>query len=372
MKRNALKLGGKLDRYVGRLFLLSYLAAFFLVVGLALILELAVELDDFLAPDAGGETPSLLLIGRYFALRIPFLYLDMSPYVTLVAGLFTAAKLTRFNEVVAALGAGVSVRRLFAPVLLIASLMAGGMFLLREWATTEIGAQRTALRDRLEEKRPHPVLENFFVYARTGQRVHVQEYHLGGPEPGAPQPEIRVLTCQFQKEGRQVYLLAERARPGPDGTWLLEGAERIEADDAELRESAPERLDDVRFTTEDVLLSHKGREEPMALSFSESQRLLERDPTNAQYRTLLHYHMSFPLAGVVLLLVGLPFVLRQERGRAGERVAKGFFLCVGYFGVEFVARTLGLQGQLGPLFASWLPIVGFGALGLVLFLGQRS
>ena len=100
--------------------------------------------------------------------------------------------------------------------------------------------------------------------------------------------------------------------------------------------------------------------------------LLERDPTNARYRTLFHYHVTFPLAGVVLLLVGLPFVLGQERGKAGERVGKGFFLCVAYFGFEFVTRTLGLQGGLGPLFASWLPVISFGALGLVLFSGQRS
>ena len=100
--------------------------------------------------------------------------------------------------------------------------------------------------------------------------------------------------------------------------------------------------------------------------------LLRGDPSNMQYRTLLQYHITFPLAGLILLAVGLPFALGQERGRAGERVAKGFFLCAAYFAFEFAVRTLGLQGQIGPLFAGWVPVLTFGALGTVLFGSMRS
>ncbi len=365
MRPGFLRIGGFLDRYVAKLFAQSYLAAFLLVVGLVLILELAAGIDDYLEPDENGEAPPLLLVVEYFLLRIPFLYLDMSPYVTLVAGLFTATKLTRFREVVAALAAGVSVRRLFAPVLLGATLLAGGMFLLREWATTSIGQRRAALHDRLKERREAPVLENFFVVTPTGQRVQIQEYHVGDRE-------IRRLTCQFRDGERQVRVFAQRATPLEGGRWQLEGAERRELDANGLSKTAPTLLEDVRFETADVELSYRGRNEPMTLSFRESRGLLEREPRNRQYRTLLHHHMSFPLAGVVLLLVGLPFVVRQERGKAGERVAKGFFLCLMYFGIEFVFRTLGLQGQIPPLFSAWLPVLGFGALGSVLFFGQRS
>jgi len=372
MRVGYLRVGGRLDRYVARLFLLSYLAAFFLVVGLMVIMDMAVQIDEIVQPDEAGNTPSSWAIAQLFALKVPFLYLEMSPYVTLVAGLFTAAKMTRHGEVVAALGAGVSVRRLLAPVLCGASLLAVGMFALRELATREIGTRRDALEDRLKEKRPVQVLENFFVLADTGQRVHLQEYRLGGAGPGAQPAEIRGLSCRFEQGDRQVYLVAGRALPVGAGRWALEDAERLEAGVRTQETTYPELLDDVRFSPTDVELSYRGRERPMGLSFSESRVLLERDPSNAQYRTLFHYHVAFPLAGVVLLLVGLPFVLRQERGKAGERIAAGFFLCVGYFGFEFVTRTLGLQGQLGPLFASWLPVVGFGALGVVLYATQRS
>ena len=371
MRIGVLAVGGRLDRYVARLFVLSYLAAFFLVVGLFLIMDMAVNLDEYMRPEESGEAPSALMVARYYALQLPFLYLQMSPYVTLVAGMFTAAKLTRYNEVVAALAAGVSVRRLIAPIFLGAGLLAAGMFALREWATEELGARRDVLLDRLRERRPVPVYEDFWVRDRQRRLVRVTEYRPAGLDGG--QPEIRKLGVLFDAgAARQVAIVADVATPLSDGRWALVGGYRRQTD-VQAQPMVPiDVLEEVRFTPADVELAWKGREHPMELSFSESWALLQRDPTNVQYRTLFHYHLTFPLAGLVLLAVGLPFVVQHERGKAGERIAMGFFLCAVYFGGEFVARTLGLQGQLGPLHAGWLPVLAFGALGAVLLGSMRS
>ena len=122
----------------------------------------------------------------------------------------------------------------------------------------------------------------------------------------------------------------------------------------------------------DFATAHRGHEAPLELSFAEATDLHERDPDNLQYRTVRQVHLTFPLAGLVLLLVGLPFVVGQERGRGVERVATGALLCTIYFAVDFVARSLGLTGQIGPIYAAWFPLVLFGSLGLVLYASMRS
>ena len=91
MRPRALFLGSRLDRYVARLFALAYGAAFFLVVGLFVIIDMATHLDEYLSPDKSGYSPPTSLVGEFYLLQLPFLYLQMSPYVTLVAGMFTAA-----------------------------------------------------------------------------------------------------------------------------------------------------------------------------------------------------------------------------------------------------------------------------------------
>jgi len=369
MKCGGLLVGGRLDRYVARLFGLSYLSAFLLVVGLYLVVDMAANLDDYVRASEAGDSPSSILVASYYALQLPFLYLQMSPYVTLVAGMFTAAKMARFNEVVAALNAGVGGQRLLAPIFFGATLLAVGMFVLREWATNELGARRDVLHDRLTERRDVPVHENFWVYDRAGRPVHLMEYR---PAVDGSEPEIRGLSVHYVHAEGGVSIAADVARPLSDGRWALTGGQRQETHEHAQPITPLETLDEVRFTPEDVALAWKGRANPMELSFSESRKLARRDPTNVQYRTLLQHHLTFPLAGLVLLGVGLPFVVRYERGKAGERIAVGFFLCVGYFGMEFAARTLGLQGQLGPLHAGWLPVLVFGALAVVLLGSMRT
>ena len=171
----------------------------------------------------------------------------------------------------------------------------------------------------------------------------------------------------------------------PGEITLLDVVEAIEGPEPafrcdEIRQRGPTALAPSTYTVRcgihsvmlEAELAWKAREHPMDLSHGELTDLLAREPTNLQYRTLVQYNLTFPLAGLVLLLVGIPFVVGDERGKGGERIARGFLLCVAYFGVDFVARTLGLQGAVGPVFSGWLPLVLFGSLGAVLTAYMRS
>jgi len=371
MRFRSLPLGARLDRYVLGLFGVSYLAAFFLVVGLFLILDMATHLDDYLAPDKAGNTTPFTTVLGFYLLQVPFLYLQMAPYVTLIAGLFTGAHLARANEVVAALNAGLSVRRLFLPLYLAAGLLALGVFALREGATANLGRERELLLEHFKKKdRGAPTrVENLVVRDREGRTVMVHEYEVGAlPAEG----RIRGLSALYTRGDARVSVAAAEAAPVSGGRWALVDGQRIEDDGRQRRVVAADLEDDLRFTPQDVELAWKAREHPLDLSTGELGQLLARDPTNLQLRTLRQYGLTFPLAGLVLLLVGLPFVVTHERGKAGERIARGFLLCVAYFLVDTVARNLGLQGLVGPVFSGWLPLVLFGSLGAVLTASMRS
>ena len=370
MRTRTLPFGSRLDRYVARLFTFSYGAAFFLVVGLFVIIDMATNLDEYLARDKTGYAPSTALVGEYFLLQLPFHFLQMSPYVTLVAGLFTAARLASSNEVVAALGAGISARRLLLPVYLGAAVMAGGVFVLRERATQELGRRRDLLQDHLKERRSEPEIEQLLIPVRRNTPVTVRDYVI------MPEPSESVarggLSLQSREDGRIISFDASSARRLSGCRGALENGRRLEDEGGKRQQRKIDVLDDPRFTPAEVELAWKAREHPMDLSYAELANLLAREPTNLQYQSLLQYNLTFPLAGLVLLLVGLPFLVGSERGKAGERIARGFLLCVAYFGVDFVARTLGCQGAVGPVFSGWFPLVLFGSLGAVLTATMRS
>lgn len=369
MNGRGLRLGGRLDRYVGALFVSSYATAMLIVVGLFLVLDLAGKIDEYIEPlKDGSPTPSLLIV-RYYLLHIPFLFLQVGPFVTLVASLFSVSKLLRHRENVGALAAGVSAQRLLLPVLVLAGLAGLGMFSLREGLTASLANRRDALRYVLEEKSYDRVYRDLFVRDLSGSVVHLHEFR---PATGTPPfAEVRGFRAVLARSNEWVNIEADRAvyvRRGDGTGWRLENGTR-----RDLAGTQPiTMLDGFEFTPELALTVARAHEAPLDLSYSETRTMTRRDPDNVAYQTLLHYEVTFPIANVVLVLVGVPLLMRNERRRAAAGLAAGALLCISYFATDLVFRNLGLQASLDPRMAAWIPILFFGSLGIVLFDSMRT
>jgi lipopolysaccharide export LptBFGC system permease protein LptF len=381
MTSRGLRIGGRLDRYVGGLFVSSYATAFLLVVGLFLILDMASNIDGYVEPWPDGRRAPSFLIVRFYLLQIPFLFLQVAPFVTLVAGLFTVSKLKRVNETVAALASGVSSWRLLAPVFVLGIACGLGMFGMREIASRTIANRRDVLRFVLEEQSYDTVYTNLRIRDLNGSVVLVDEFRPAtplppeaGPVPVPPAPELKGLQAVLRSRTHWSETQAQRAVYLPRDSrmgWKLDGGHREDVAGAQ-KEEALEWLDGFEFSPELAISSWRARENPLELSFSEVRELARRDPDNVKFQTLLQYHLTFPLANIVLLLVGLPLLMRHDGGRRGVGLAASVILCVCYFSADFVMRNMGMKGTLDPLFAAWLPILIFGSLGLVLYDSMQS
>lgn len=367
--RRRLPLGSRLDRYVAARFAGSYAAALGLILGLFVVLELAGNVDRWFEPwEDGSAVPGIVLL-RYCVVNLPYTLLRTAPFVTLVAGMFTVNRLLRKNEVAAVLSAGISAHRLLLPVYLGGAMAAGAMFFLREAVGHGLADRRDELRDVLEEHRTERVLESVVVRDLSGSIVVLERFW---PEPaGGGPPTVEGLTVRLRREGRYLRVDAPRAQ-WRDGALVLEGGRRTRLDDEEAAVEDVEVLEGFEISPEIALTYARAHAEPLELSFSEIQELIRREPDHPAWLTLWHYHLTFPLANLVLLLVGMPLMFTYERGGGSERMALGGLLCVFYFGVDFVLRSLGLAGGLSPVLASWVPVLLFGSLGVVLTEGIRS
>ena len=364
---------GRLDSYVGGLFLSSFATALLAMVGLFLLLELSTKLDNYLEPwDDGSHAPLSALVG-YLLWTIPGLFLQMAPFATLAAGLFTAAHLQRVNETVGILSAGTSARSLLRPVLLGGLLVALGMAGLRERGLGICVDRKEAALDILHNQRFERTYKNLLVRDEEGNVVRLDRYYPGNDDTP---PRARGLTATFQEKDGWMSIEASRAvwvsaagdghALDEEGHWRLEDGVRHRLG-REQTEEPVERLERVHFTPSIALASHRARRDSQDLSLAEVRALERRDGNNVLYPTLRQIHLTFPLTNIVLLLLGLPLVMRQPRSRAPRGIALACLLCLFYFATDFVLRSLGLQGSLSPLLATWLPILFFGSLGCVTF-----
>ncbi|MEO1697061.1 MAG: LptF/LptG family permease [Planctomycetota bacterium] len=375
--RRPLPLFGRLDRYVVLHFVQSYLTAMLLMTGLFMVIDMASNLDDYLEAWDDGTTVPASVLARYYVLNLPYLFLQVGPFVTLIAGMFTVSKMLKAREVTAILGAGVSARRMLVPLFLAGTGLALGMFGLREALGYGVAEARDSLRFVLEEQRFDERYDSLAVLEEGGATVLMESFYPGNE---SDPPRIEGLTTILRRDsdrGVTKYIRVDAPSAVWNGeTWdLTDGVRKIidlDEPSRQLSREPVDRLDGYRFTPEVALTFRRAYDAPLELSFGEVRELMARDPSDTSYQTLWHYHLTFPLANVILLLVGIPLMFTYERGKGTDRIAVGGLLCVFYYAADFVFRTLGIKGQLSPLLSAWIPVLVFGAIGVMLYDSLRS
>ncbi len=371
MSGRGLTVGGRIDRYVARLFLTSFATALLIVVGLFLVFDVATNLDSFVEPLKDGTKMPGSLIVRYYVLTIPFLYLQAGPFVTLLAGMFTVSKLLKHNETTAALAAGVSARRLLAPVVVGAVLAAAGMFALRETLASTLANDRERVLYVLENKQTDQVYTGVHMRTLNGSVVTLSEFR---PRTGKP-PVAEARGLSVISSVSQLWQInADRAvfvrKSDGSASWQLEKGVRKDF----AGEQPVDELEGFDFTPDLVLTYCRaaGPAHVLDLSYSEARELAQRSPDDRLYQMVLQYHVTFPLGNIVLVLIGLPLLMHHERRRGARNLAAGSCLCILYFAADFVFRKLGMENALEPKMAAWMPILVFGSLGIVLFDSMKS
>jgi lipopolysaccharide export LptBFGC system permease protein LptF len=82
----------------------------------------------------------------------------------------------------------------------------------------------------------------------------------------------------------------------------------------------------------------------------------------------LNMRLSSPLGNIVLLLLGLPFVLRRNLKSPFLAVLIAIAITGAYFALGLVAATFAQEGRfLTPLTGAWAPIIVFGPVAVLLF-----
>jgi lipopolysaccharide export LptBFGC system permease protein LptF len=81
----------------------------------------------------------------------------------------------------------------------------------------------------------------------------------------------------------------------------------------------------------------------------------------------LHNRLAMPLAPLVLLLLGIPFVAITQRQNLFVGVGACLLISTGYYVLVFLCLDGGVRSEISPALAGWLPPLVFGSLGFVLF-----
>src|SRR5436305_10010015 len=114
-----------LDRYVLRNFLQAYIYCIVGFISIWLIFDISDNISTFIDQNFG-----LLRVIHYYLTQVPQIFVILLPVSLLLALLFCLGRMSRSNEIVSMLTAGVSIPRLLAPLIGMGLLTVAGSFAL--------------------------------------------------------------------------------------------------------------------------------------------------------------------------------------------------------------------------------------------------
>jgi lipopolysaccharide export system permease protein len=358
-----------LDRYVVRNFLQVYLYCIAGFISIWLIFDISDNISTFIEEHIG-----LRLVAQYYATQVPQIFIILLPVSLLLALLFTLGRMSRANEIVSMLTAGISLPRVLFPLIGIGLLTVGVSMALNYSLAPHAELARKALLSQARG-RPEAFVEGQIFRNRTDARTwFIQSFRLGGNAFN----NVQVLQ-QDANDNIVTNYVATRAFYRPETkTWDLENAKVVHYDhagnivDEEIYPSlkvehwseTPFRLGSANVRAE--FLSLPELREYLHFNSDFPATLL------APFRTHLQYRLALPWTCLVVVCIAAPLGIGYSRRGVLSSVAAAVILV---FSMNFLVQlflALGEGDRVSPWIAAWTPNLLFTAIGLYLFYLRAS
>ena len=354
-----------LDRYVLRLFLQAYLYCIAGFFSIWFIFDVSDNISTFL-----DQRVSRMLILKYYLTQMPQILVILLPVALLLALLFSLGRMSRSNEVVSMLTAGVSLPRIIAPLLLAGLLTtAASTFLNYSLAPHADYARKKLLEDPQSHRQQLGLLAQIFRNRTDNRTWFIQQFH-----PGENVFNTVHVVQQDARDNIVTNYIATRAVYHPDThAWDFQSVKVVNYDEAgNITHSIPyaESLVITDWSETPFRLSSANLRAEY-LSVPELQDYLQFNsdfPATllAPFATHLEYRLALPWGCLVVALIAAPLGIGYSRRGILSSVAAAILLvfAMNFFTHLFLA--LGEGARIPDWAAAWTPNLVFGFLGLIL------
>ena len=358
-----------LDRYVIRNFLQVYVYCIAGFISIWLIFDVSDNISTFIDEHVG-----LLLVARYYATQIPQVLIILLPVSLLLSLLFALGRMSRANEIVSMLTAGISLPRVLLPLIGMGLLTVGASMVMNySLAPHAELARKTFLSEA--QARPSRYIQGQIFRNRTDLRTWFIQNFL---PRGSTFNNVQVLQ-QDANDNIITNYVASRASYRPETkTWDLENVKVVHYDHAGniVDEQIHPSLK-IEHWSETPFRLGSANERAEFLSLPELREYLRFNadfPATllAPFRTHLHYRLALPWTCLVVVCIAAPLGIGYSRRGVLSSVAAAVFLV---FSMNFLVHlflALGEGDRVSPWVAAWTPNLLFAAIGLYLLYLRAS
>ena len=343
---------GRLDWYIIRKFIGTYIFSIVLIISIALVFDFNENLSKFTKYHA----PWRAIVFDYYANFIPYYSNLFSPLFVFIAVIFFTSKLAGNSEIIAMLSSGVSFRRLMSPYMISCVLIASVTFYLNSFVIPHGTVIRQNFESLYRNSKKNTSAENVQLQVGKGTVAYIQHYddrYKRGYGFSLDKFEGKKLVSHMTAMEIQYDTIADAKYHWKATNWktrtLVGLREQIVTGDVK---------DTVILMEPTDLVYSKGQQEtftsPELLDYISKQT--SRGSGNVvQYEVEFHKRIAMSFSSFILTIIGLSLSARKRKGGMGLYLGIGLGLSFGYIMLQTVSSTFAINAGTPPVLAAWIP-----------------
>ncbi|MEK7702645.1 MAG: LPS export ABC transporter permease LptG [Nitrospirota bacterium] len=314
--------------------------------------------------------PSFLSVVEYFLFKLPKIISDLLPFALFLTSLLTLGLLTKNNEIVPMMSAGINIIRITMPILLVGGIVSIMSFFLNGiFVPATYKQSRVIQKEKIEKEGIHGTFLQNKIWLRIDRKTLLYAQLVDAKKNA-------MFGVHFYMLGEQIPIRSEieaQSLHHETGRWVLSHGVDIKYD----KNGTVFRKSFIRkeIQIEKTLLEMQQMEvNPDEMSYQKLRlyiNQLEKDGMDAnRYQVDLHRKYAFPFSNFVLAFLGIPIAFKYFNLRQAS-MAKPILLGLGivlFYWLSFsITYSMGRLETLSPVVAGWGHHILFLTAGAVLF-----
>ena len=356
----------KIDNYILKKFLLTYILIQLLFVPIAIVVNLADNIDKLLAK----QVPLAEIIDHYYNFSIYFSSSLLPLFLFLAITWFTS-KLSSNSEIIAMYSSGVSLKRILRPYMIGSLIIAIFSLLTGMFVVPESTKKYNDFSYKyLKGNRKATDNKNIFRKINENEYIYLTQFN----QKNNVGTNFTLENFSDEKLNFKISSTSIRYIPDLKKYRLNNYSKRIITDSIDIIQNK-RTLDTLfSFSVEDLTPLNYVAESlnyNQLIDFINIER--NRGSTNIErYMVVKYKKWSIPFSIFILTLIGFSVSAEKRRGGTGVNLAFGICVAMIYVFFDKIFGVLAQQSDLSPIIAVWLPNFLFGILAIYLVYNAKK
>ncbi len=350
-----------IDKYILKKFFATFFFVSIIILAVICVIDYSEKTEDFIRK----KIPFDLIVIDYYVNFILHFNNMLNPILVFIAVVFITSRLAARTEIVAILASGVSFTRLLLPYLIGAIILASANFILNSWVIPRANKVRVAFETKFIRGQYYYDARDIHFKVAPETFIYMQSYNNIS--------KVGYLFTIEKLKGNTLEAKLSADRISYDtakNTWRIDYYKLQKFDgDKELTETGNVLDTALNISPADFESTH---ELQTALTLPELRtyinKQLSRGNTNVGiFKVEMYEKFTYPLAIIILTMMGVIVSARKSRQGTGWQIALGFLLAFGFITLARMCKSMGQAGSIDPLTAALFPPLLFAGIALVLY-----